>query len=242
MMLPIAAGLFALGLLMRHGRGLMLLAGYNALPKEERDKVDKAALGRAAGALLVRLGLALGLLGVAIWQEWLWGSVLLLAVILVDPCVATVRMSRWVPMTAASRGGLIATCAVVTVALVSVAVMLHFGEAEPAVSVSAGQIHIAGMYGVVIALSDVSDVILLDQSMEIIGVGRRTNGYGGFGSHLKGHFDSVSLGKHLLFVDAGSPPTLRIERSSEETIYLSFADGQKTEALYQELMAALPAR
>ena len=71
--------------------------------------------------------------------------------------------------------------------------------------------------------------------MADLGAGRRTNGYGGFSESLKGHFDSPDLGKVLLFVKSGAPPTLWIEGESQEDIYLSFKNGEKTKALYQKL-------
>ncbi|EHQ89008.1 hypothetical protein DesyoDRAFT_1895 [Desulfosporosinus youngiae DSM 17734] len=73
-----------------------------------------------------------------------------------------------------------------------------------------------------------------------LGAGRRTNGYGGFSESLKGHFDSPDLGKVLLFVKSGASPTLWIERESQEDIYLSFKDGEKTKSLYQELKGVVP--
>lgn len=41
------------------------------------------------------------------------------------------------------------------------------------------------MYGFDIYFSEVADVSLIEKSMNEIGTGIRTNGYGGFGEHLK---------------------------------------------------------
>jgi hypothetical protein len=80
-----------------------------------------------------------------------------------------------------------------------------------------------------------NNISLIEQSMKDIGAGKRVNGYGGIGPVMKGHFSSKDLGKSLLFVDSKASPTIKIERSSGEDIYLNFSDEEKTLALYREL-------
>lgn len=45
--------LLALGLYLLQGKGAMLIAGYNTLPKEEKEKYDEVALCKATGKLIL---------------------------------------------------------------------------------------------------------------------------------------------------------------------------------------------
>ncbi|MDX9916605.1 MAG: hypothetical protein RBT15_01160 [Gudongella sp.] len=62
------------------------------------------------------------------------------------------------------------------------------------------------MYGQSIDFSEIAEVSLIDKSIRELGIGARTNGYGGFGGTLKGNFSSKTLGATLLFVQADSHP------------------------------------
>jgi hypothetical protein len=118
---------------------------------------------------------------------------------------------------------------------------LTAGAKEPVVSVENGEVKIDALFGVTFPVSEIRDYQLIDKSMEEIGVGRRTNGYGGVGTTLLGHFESDALGKHLLFVESDAKPTLFIDRAGgAEDVYLSFRDSVKMQAVYDALAAAMP--
>ena len=132
----------------------------------------------------------------------------------------------------------IVTAVILIAAAVFAVFLLTSGMREPVVTVTDGQISIKSMYGLDIPLADITDVDLYEQSMNELDPGmRRTNGYGGFGDALKGHFRSGKLEGFMLFVRADSAPTIRLERSGED-VYISFRDGAKTRALYDEITAA----
>lgn len=132
------------------------------------------------------------------------------------------------------------SCMVVILALVGV--LFIYGERDPAVSMLSGGLEIKGMYGLAMDFSEIADVSLLQKSMRDIGIGVRTNGYGGVGKALKGNFKSTTLGETLLFVQLNSVPTIRIERVGKKDVYISFRSSEKTEQLYRELIKALPAK
>ena len=233
--------LLVLGLFLKKGKGLMLLAGYNTMSKEERDLIDKRELSKAAGNLMFRAALTLALLGLTIYFKLSWGTIVLMVILIADPIILSVRMSAKMPKTT-SRGGIIVALVFTAVTFIFVGGLLFYGEKEPVVNISDHQIRIAGMYGLSVDFSDISSISLIGKSVADLGAGRRTNGYGGFSESLKGHFDSPDLGKVLLFVKSGASPTLWIERESQEDIYLNFKDGEKTKALYQELKGVVPVK
>ena len=235
-----ALPLFILGLFLRKGKGLMLLAGYNTMPKEDRKKVDKAELSRVSSNLILRMALATLLLGVTIHLGMTWATIILVVVMIADPIIGAVRMSRSMPRARMSKKGGVIALAITAVALIGVGIMFYYGEKEPVFNVLDNGIQIQGMYGGDISFSNVTKISLVEKSMKEIGTGRRDNGYGGFGTTLKGHFSSPDLGKYMLFVRSESAPTIWIERQGREDIYISFGDGEKTTSLYQELKAAVP--
>jgi len=71
--------------------------------------------------------------------------------------------------------------------------------------------------------------------MSNIGIGSRTNGYGGFGESLKGNFTSDTLGDIILFVNSKSSPTIKIERIDQKDVYISFGNSESTEQLFRDL-------
>ncbi len=135
----------------------------------------------------------------------------------------------------------------IVVALVSVAMFAYFmflvfsGVAEPVVTVTGETITIDVKYGVTIPVPEVTGVGLIDKSMDEIGIGERTNGYGGVGTTLLGHFRSDALGEYLLYVESDAAPVIWIDRAgSAEDVYLSFRDSTKTQAVFAELAAVVP--
>lgn len=243
----VAVPLFILGLFMKQGKGLMLLAGYNTMPAAERAQIDKAMLSKVAGNLLLRISLEIVLTGVAGYLNLTWVMFAFIFISVADTLITTIKLSF---RTKIARQGLskpankvviIVTIAITALTFVLVGVMLVYGAKEPMVNIADGQIRIEGMYGMKIDFSDVKDIELIEKPMNGIDPkAHRDNGYGG-GNTLKGHFSSKELGKYMLYVQANSSPTIKIERNGEKDIYISFKDGGKTETLYRELTAAMPA-
>lgn len=123
-------------------------------------------------------------------------------------------------------------------AIIILALVLLFssGEKDPAINITNDSIEIRAMYGVDIDFSEIVEISLIEENMYSIGIGRRTNGYGGFGGTLKGNFESDTLGETLVFVHSRSLPTIKIERIGQKNIYISFRDSGKTRRLFNELL------
>jgi hypothetical protein len=115
-----------------------------------------------------------------------------------------------------------------------------YSEKEPEVRILDDHIQIEAMYGLNIDFSEIADISLIEKSMSDIGIGIRTNGYGGFGETLKGNFRSDTLGETLLFVQSKSSPTIRIEWIGKKDVYISFRSSESTEQLYRQMIEAVP--
>ena len=150
-------------------------------------------------------------------------------------------MRRKEPKSLASKISIISSIIITVVVGIVVGNLFFSGEQDLSVSTTDNQIKIEGMYGVDIDYSDVKSISLIDKSMnEIEPDAQRDNGYGGFGDTLKGYFSSNDLGNFMLFVKANSYPTIRIQRYSDQDIYMSLSDSEKTKELYQQLIEAVP--
>jgi hypothetical protein len=121
------------------------------------------------------------------------------------------------------------------IVIIIIAVLFVLSEREPDVRILNDHIEIKGIYGVDIDFSDIYEISLIEGSMSDTDIGRRTNGYGGIGSTLKGHFRSETLGETLLFIQKGSAPTIKIDRIKNRDVYINFRDSQKTTELFNQL-------
>lgn len=125
------------------------------------------------------------------------------------------------------------------IVFVLVGSMHYHGSKEPVVNILDNSVQIKAMYGLNIELSEIKDISLIEKSMNELGIGIRTNGYGGFGETLKGNFKSNNLGETLLFVQSKSSPTIKIERIDNKDIYISFRNSENTEQLFLKLSSAI---
>lgn len=236
--------LLILGLLIRNGKGLMLIAGYNTMTQTKRDQVDKDLLARTIGNLLLRMAGMTVLLITAIYIGITWVSRVLVAILLLDLLVSLSILNRNMPqkLTSQSKASTVKvsmTIAITVLVAIGVGVMFYYGEKEPMVNILDNSVQIKAMYGTDINFANITDIYLIDKSMQDLGTGRRTNGYGGFGETLKGHFNSEDVGKVLLFVQSKMSPTIWITRDGGKDIYISLRDGARTKLLYQELITAV---
>jgi hypothetical protein len=135
---------------------------------------------------------------------------------------------------------IVAIASITVVILIALGALFSYGEKDPDVSILDDHIQIKAMYGLNIGFSEITDISLIEKSISEIGIGARTNGYGGIGESLKGNFKSDTLGEILLFVQSKSSSTIKIERTNEKDIYISFRDGETTEQLCGELIARIP--
>lgn len=135
---------------------------------------------------------------------------------------------------------IIAITLISSIIFIAVAGLFFYGEKDPDISILDGRIQIKAMYGVNIDFSEVAKISLIEKSMSDIGIGTRTNGYGGTGGALKGNFKSDTLGETLLFVQPKSSPTIKIERTDKKDVYISLHNSKSTEQLYRKLIANIP--
>jgi len=142
------------------------------------------------------------------------------------------------PMDKSMKVFLTVILGITSIVLTGMVIMMVVGEFDPNVSAQSDGISISGMYGIKIRSDEITDITLIEDSIQGIftDVGAmRTNGFDGFGQAQKGYFSSSEYGSHIRFVQTRSSPVIHIERRGYD-VFISFRDGEKTRALYNELM------
>ncbi|MDR2204131.1 MAG: DUF3784 domain-containing protein [Nitrososphaerota archaeon] len=238
------------------GKGSFLIAGYNTMSKTEQAKYDEKALCRLTGILLLVFSFIMILWLIGAYYDivglFYCGIILMFASLLSFGIYANtsrrIRNKNNLTRQNTVRDGKLEKTTkkvvfvgilIVVITCIFVGVLLVYGYAETTVEISNTHIQIKGMYGVTVDFSDVKNISLINQSMYNIGVGRRVDGFGGFGDSLKGNFKSDDNIAMLLFVQASFSPTIRIERNNEKDIYLSFRSEEKTTQTFNDLMTKI---
>jgi hypothetical protein len=240
-----------------------LISGFNTMSRKKKEKYDEGAVCRAHGKLLLLVCGFLAFMPVALYFEIWWLIYVLIGVIVLITVVFTVYFrtgNRFVkagwtenqgadgadapnPPTYIGRRKIIAVIisTVIFLGLVGglVGGLVVYGAKEPEITIEQTSFRISGMYGRTVEFSGVVGIDLTEKSMrEIDGNLRRRNGYSGV-DVLKGHFTLSSSAYVLLFVSAGTAPTIRIRRGSmDNDIFISLSDGATTRELYDNLKTA----
>jgi len=252
----IAIPFLVLAVFLLNGKGAFLIAGFNTMSDEKKAAYDKKALCKAVGVLLIVLSVLMMLFPLAIELNAMWLFWVIFALFMVitigfaiyantgnrfrkDPAaIDPDKNGESQPVTRGKKTVIIISVIVTAVILIAVCVMFYFGERDPAVTVHDDGIHISAMYGLTVEKSDIAEITLINKSMIEIGIGIRTNGYGGIGNALKGNFNSPEHGNHLLFVYASTSPTIHITRKHGSDIFISFRSSEMTGEIYRKISAA----
>lgn len=210
------------------------------MAKEEQDKIDKTLLGKKAGNMLIRTGLYTILLGLP--YPWNNGFVIgsIFAVMFADVALSIISLNKLIHVSATTNNkGTVASLIILFVVAIGVGLLFFFGEKDPTILVQNNSINVQGMYGIEIPFEQITSITLIKETMNEIGPGRRTNGFGGLGQTLKGNFQVDTGEAQLLFVQANTAPTIQILRDDESTIYISLRDSAQTQALFKTMQDTL---
>ena len=70
--IPIILFFIVLGILLKKGKGVNLISGYNTMPKEEKDKVDTKLLCKYVSTLMFILSVCWLVLSIGLELEFMW--------------------------------------------------------------------------------------------------------------------------------------------------------------------------
>jgi hypothetical protein len=119
--------------------------------------------------------------------------------------------------------------------VVLLVVLIYFGTRPPHVTVSENYIKISGLYGVHLRVNDIDHIELREALPRIKS---RTNGMDLFGIAKRGIYSLEELGRtRLISFSTGGPFILM--HAGNEWIVINFKNPNETEALFDELEAAV---
>ena len=248
----VIALLVVMAIFLLQGKGAFLIAGYNTMSPAKKARYDEKALCRCTGQLLLAVAACFALIFAGVYFNLPWLAYLGIALTLAVTVGFAIYMNtgkRFLKNESevsdeeakpTPKAVIIGTAGIVAASLIGVCALTFFGTKDPTVNVHMfdSKIEIKGMYGLEIAVAEITGIALFEESMADIGVTARTNGFGGFGQAMKGHFTLNNRDEVLLFVQADTAPTIQIMRNGAQDIYLSFRDGEATKALYGEMSDA----
>ena len=104
-------------------------------------------------------------------------------------------------------------------------------DRDPEMIIHDDSIRIIHFYGLIVDFSNITEISLLDRSVQRIYMGYRTNA--GIGHHIaKGYFQGG-----LFFMHLKAPLVIRITRRNAVAIYINFRNDTQTEQVYSLLRA-----
>jgi hypothetical protein len=230
--------LIGLGVLVKHYKAYWLISGYNTMSKEKKKNVDIEGLAKFTGNMCFAIGIVmiLGTAAISLSQEIL-GTIIFTAFfpLTVYMIIKAQKYdgNNFNPDGTMKRKSKIliwGICTFLLLTTVGVSVMLYYSYQPTDFVIENNVLHIKGLYGEEIPLSDISELSLRYDLPEITS---RTNGFS-LGSVKKGHFRLKSLGKAKLFLDASQPPFIYLMRNGQPVIFNCW-EKEETENLFRKL-------
>jgi hypothetical protein len=251
------------------GKGAFLIAGYNTMSKEEQAKYDEKALCRSTGKFLLWITCCVMFLPFCIYSEDLWMTFCIVGIIMVSTIIFLIyantgnrfhkkedveksiadeseeekalNAKKEAKRTKFQLWFLGLTVFGLLAVMLAVPGLLLFGEKEPTVTISDSGIKISGMYGIKIDFTEITDITLMQGTINAIprefGSLQRTNGYDS-GKTQKGYW-SNDHARVLLFTRTNSSPTIHNKRNGKEDVFLNLSNSEGTRQLYNDMKTAL---
>lgn len=234
------SGLFiALGLAVHVFKWYFLIAGYNTMSKEKKEKVDTKSLGRLMGFYAYANGLVFLIMGLLQAANIKIGMTPWLVFFGVSTVYLLVKAQKYDGNIFDERGKLrkgagkqlAVPLGITAVTLILVAVLMFFSLQATKVSFLEEGLQVHGMYGDVYAWDSITEIKLIETLPHIE---MRTNG-SALGSKLKGHFRTTEYGSVKLFVNTKVPPFVYLQ-SNDEIIIFNLVDAGRTKETYTEIL------
>lgn len=233
-------GLFIIliGLAVHKLKWHFLIAGYNTMSKEEREKVDIERVGRLLGIFSYVNGAVFILLGILLAYGIEEAILPVIAFFFVSLIYVNMKAQKYDRNIFDEQGKFVkggkkkynSHVLKIVIAVVLVAgLFIYFSQGTKVTLLDEG-VKIHGMYGDVYAWDAITSVELKDTlpTIEL-----RTNG-ADIGSHLRGHFRTKEYGDVLLFVKKKNPPYIYLS-TQDKVIIFNLPESEQTKETYTKI-------
>ena len=228
--------LFAgLGFLLTENNARYLLAGYNTMPEEEREKTDIKSYIPFFRKFHLWLGLSFLALGVPLALINKNAGSIFLAVYPVAAYAFFLWKSRKFYKEVYSGWKSIGVFVSLGVLFV-VGILLFFGLREDSLIIKKDALELEGFYGETLPVSDIKSIELTEELPEVT---FRANGFA-LGNVRKGYFRTRDAGQVKLLLNSREEPYIMVKKESGEAIYYSSKESSENIKLYKEIKETWP--
>lgn len=234
----IAGSFLLIGLAVHVFEWYFLIAGYNTMPKEKKEKVDVKSLGKLMGIYAYLNALVFFVTGLLQVLHIKIGMTAALVFFGISTLYMLIKAQKYDgnlfdekgKMRKGAAKQLAVPLGITGVTLLAVAVLVIYSSQPTKVSLLEEGLQVHGMYGEVYTWESIEETKLMASLPEIE---MRTNG-SAVGSRLRGHFRTTELGSVKLFVNTQKPPFVYVQ-SRGKVIIFNLSDAESTEQVYQEI-------
>lgn len=224
----------ACGLLVR--KYPILIAGYNTMRKEQKEKVDIKGLS----AFLCKGFVVMGSLQIALFYlcRLVGAADAAISVMSVATFVVLIYMLVSAQKFDHNKRNVWQLVFIITFLLVvagSVVYSIRSDSGVPEITLTSGKLSVSGIYGMDLPVQDIRSISLTDT---LPALSYRSNGLA-VGHVRKGHFRQKDGQTCTLFLVTDQRPFIRITPSAGETVYLNLDTPVATRRKYEELSKKL---
>lgn len=224
----------AFGVMIKHFKWYWLIAGYNTMPKEKKEKVDTEGLGKLMGTYCFTTGGMMILASVLIALGYHWVMMVSVILIVLLTIGLLVKAQSFDPSALKEDGSMKGSTKIIIVSVIIVTLvtggLVILGMQPTEIVIGETALDIRGGYGERIEYASI-DSIEMVEVLPIIEM--RTNGFAA-GSVKKGNFRLEGIGAAKLFIYENNPPFIEL-RAGERLLFLNHKDKEETKQIYEQI-------
>ena len=212
-----------------------LIAGYNTMTKEQKEKVDIVGLSSFMknGLIIIGLSIIIGYYFFNLIKFPLIANSMVTISGLGGIIILVIKAQKFDKNK--SKAKQYSTYIILGIVSLFIFGSLYYGTQPSEITIDNESFHIKGMYGFELKNSEIQTALLIENIPAIL---LRTNGFS-FGTIKKGHFKLEEYGICVLFLNSDKGPFLLITRKNGEKIVINYSNKTDTKQTYDRLNSVI---
>lgn len=235
----LAGTLFLLGVAIHIFKWYFLIAGYNTMPKEKKEKVDTLGLGRLMGIYSYANGFVFLGMGILSAVDIKLSAAPAYVFLGISTMYLLIKAQKYDgnlydehgKMRKGAGKQLAVPLGIAGITFIAVTVLMMYSSQATQVSFLEEGLQIHGMYGEIYAWESIEEIELIET---LPNIETRTNG-SAIGSHLKGNFRTTEYGAVKLFVNSSKAPFVYLQSNDNITIF-NLEESDVTKDAYEKIL------
>lgn len=212
----------------------ILIAGYNTLPKAEKEKIDIRSVSIIMRKYLVIAGILLLLINLLSNQLQLINLTSLIPLVIVLAIlgifIESYKYTRHIPFYA-NKKNLTFTTIILLLTIGIVGYLWGYSRIPPTITIKENAITIAGMYGQTIPIDEIEKVEIKNTRPSFT---LKKNGVN-VKSIKKGKFYAAKEGDYTIYLHSNKEPYLYIFSEKKNPVIINYKDANETYEVYKKL-------